>query len=169
MIINCSDPVPQLRGQVSSGGRLNAKRSLGSKSASDIKMMGLTGANRMVDGNSLRDSASAVLPNLQYADVSNYKKELKKYLFYGCKNLTTVVLAEDGVKLPAYCFMNCTKLNTIHKSNNDNRKMNEADLSGLAGRSTGGFAAQTQCFWWCTGLKTIRVPNSKELRFSNNI
>ncbi len=191
VIINCSDPVPQLRGQVSSGGRLNAKRSLGtylrvapnadetmaaaikrslgSKSASDIKMMGLTGANRMVDGNSSRDSASAILPSLQYADVSNYKNELKKYSFYGCKNLTTVVLAEDGVKLPAYCFMNCTKLNTIHKSNNDNRKMNEADLSGLAGRSTGGFAAQTQCFWGCTGLKTIRVPNSKDLRFSNNV
>ena len=191
VIINCSDPVPQLQGQVSSGGRLNAKRSLGtylrvtpnagetmaaaikrclgSRSASDIKMMGLTGSNRMADGSSSRDSASAVLPNLQYVDVSNYKNDLKKYSFYGCKNLTTVVLPEDGVKLPAYCFMNCTKLSTVHRMNNDSRKMNEADLSGLAGRSTGGFAAQTQCFWGCTGLKTVRMPNSKDLRFSNNV
>ncbi len=191
VIINCSDTVPQLQGQVSSGGRLDAKRSLGtylrvtpnanetmaaaikrclgSRSASDIKMMGLTGANRMADGSSSRDSASAVLPNLQYADVSSYKNDLKKYSFYGCKNLTTVVLPEDGVKLPAYCFMNCTKLSTVHRMNNDNRKMNEADLSGLAGRSTGGFAAQTQCFWGCTDLKTVRMPNSKDLRFSNNV
>lgn len=109
VIINCSDAVPQLQGQVSSSGRLNAKRSLGtylrvtpnenetmaaaikrclgSRSASDIKMMGLTGANRMADGSSSRDSASAVLPNLQYVDVSNYKNDLKKYSFYGCKIL----------------------------------------------------------------------------------
>ena len=90
VIINCSDPVPQLRGQVLSGGRLNAKnsvgtylrvipqagetmeaaikRNLGSRPGSDIKMMGLVGGAGMVDGNSSRDSASAILPDLQYAD-----------------------------------------------------------------------------------------------------
>lgn len=190
VIINCSDPVPQLQGQVSSGGRLNAKnsvgtylrvipqagetieaaikRSLGSRPGSDIKMMGLVGGAGMVDGNSSRDSASAILPNLQYADVSQYKNELKKYSFYGCKNLTTVVLDEDYVKLGAYCFMNCTKLSTIYELNSSSRKQNEADLTGLADNSY-GFAAQTQCFWGCTSLKTIKLPNSKKLTFSNNV
>lgn len=190
VIMNCSDPVPQLRGKVSSGGRLNAKnsvgaylrvtpntnetmaaaikRSLGSRSGSDIKMIKLLGTNRMTEGSSSRDSANAILPNLQYADVSQYKNDLKKYSFYGCKNLTTVVLGDKDVKLPAYCFMNCTKLSTIYRSNNDSRKVNETDLTGLIGSSK-GVAAQTQCFWGCTSLKAVKLPNSAKLRFSDNV
>ena len=190
VIINCSDPVPQLRGKVSSGGRLNAKnsvgtylrvnpqvgetievairRSLGSRSGSAIKMMGLVRGAEMVDCISATDSASAILPNLEYADVSQCKNGLKKYSFFGCKKLKTVVLARHSVKLGAYCFMNCTRLSTIYRMNSGNRKRDEADLTGLE-ESSGGFAAQTQCFGGCTNLRTIKLPNSKKLTFSNNV
>lgn len=184
------DYVPKLDGKVLSKGRINAKntvvgflsvipnsnetiadsikRSLGSRSGADIEFLKLKGVTGLLDGTGSSDSASAILPNLQYADISEYIGDLKRFLFYGCENLTTVVLPMDNVKLPSYCFMKCKKLSTIYRRNGD-RKLNEADFTGLISSSTGQFAAQTQCFEGCSALKTIKLPNTTKLRFSRSV
>ncbi len=193
-IIDGADFVPKIAGEVESSGRLNAfnainrvpeesylvvhprtgesmaaaiRRSLGNRSASKITKLRISGTVEMGDNTTnSSDLTSNILPNLKYVDVSQYPYELKEDMFYDCQNLTTVILPNRKIKIPAYCFMYCSKLNTIYTAHSSSKIMNEVDLSNLINGANGDYATQTQCFQGCTSLKTVKLPNTNKIRIA---
>ncbi len=189
-IMEGADFVPKIAGEASSSGRLNAYRavnrianpshlvvqpnnveelgdtiirSLGFKSASDIRSIKLIGNAVIKHSPSLR----TVLPNLTYVDVSTFMGELSPYAFASCPNLTTVILQSDNVKLPERCFINCVKLRTIFRANNNPGKtLGEADFTGLI--TVSDIALGVQCFRGCTSLTTLRMPNAPKTRLAES-
>lgn len=193
-IIDGADFVPKIAGEVESSGRLNAfnainkipeesylvvhprtgesmaaaiRRSLGNRSASKITKLRISGTVEMGDNTTNSSNlTSNILPNLKYVDVSQYPYELKEEMFYDCQNLTTVILPNRKIKIPAYCFMYCSKLNTIYTAHSSSKIMNEVDLSNLINGANGDYATQTQCFQGCTSLKTVKLPNTNKIRIA---
>lgn len=193
-IIDGADFVPKIAGEVESSGRLNAfnainrvpeesylvvhprtgesmaaaiRRSLGNRSASKITKLRISGTVEMGDNTTnSSDLTSNILPNLKYVDVSQYPYELKEDMFYDCQNLTTVILPNRKIKIPAYCFMYCSKLNTIYTAHSSSKIINEVDLSNLINGANGDYATQTQCFQGCTSLKTVKLPNTNKIRIA---
>lgn len=144
------------------------RRSIGTKVATNIRYLKIVGnadMNAISEGDS---SANAVLPNLTYADLSNFSGILGDRAFENCRNLATVIFPANDFSLRSCSFWYCIKLKTIHKANDKNRIEGEADFTGLTSAESVGlpYAVQVQGFQGCSSLTTIKLPNTHKLKFS---
>ena len=199
-IIEGADYVPKITGEVSSAGRLNAYktinlitnddlitveplsnenigtaiwRCLGTKNRYNIKKLKLIGSNALSVPTLTSDTVNYILPNLEYADLSQYANDLPSGLFSNCQYLKTVTLPgiqpyNISVKLPAYCFMGCSSLKTIYRGaiGGGEKIRDQLDLSDLIDVSAGYYAVQTQCFQGCTSIKCVQLSNTGKTWFS---
>lgn len=144
------------------------RRSLGTKVAANIQYLKIVGNADMNATGDSGSSANVVLPNLKYADLSNFSGLLGDRAFADCCNLTTAIFPSKDFSLRACSFWYCTKLKTIYKANDKNRIDGEADFTSMTSTESSGlsYTMRVQCFQGCNSLTTIKLPNTHKLKFS---